>query len=183
MKIVLDIEESSYQTVLDFISLLPDSRCRVLPEETKKINASDSSENEQIFHKHKHLVLPVGTTLLVALTIRLTAKLSPVLQNHLKLRCEYHLGNDFYMSKLSVDTQFIEITITDPTTMQKELSEDTGGVFLLFNGLSQTGISTNSIKLPIQEDAIDVVVNSLNYAFTRLSKVWCLIILARPLSK
>lgn len=170
MKIVLEIEDKSYQTILDFISLLPENQCRVLPEETDRKNLPDSTKDKQIFHKYRHLVLPVGTTLLVALTIRHKAKLSPDLQNHLKLRSEYHIGNDFYMSKLSVDTQFIEITISDPTTMQNEFLEDTGGVFLLFNGLSQTGISTNSTKLPIQENDKDVVVDSLNYAFTRLSE-------------
>jgi hypothetical protein len=171
MKIVLEIEDKSYQTVLDFISLLPENQCRVLPEETDRSNLPDSTKDKQIFHKYRHMVLPVGTTLLIGLTICPKADLSTVLQNHLKLRSKYHLGNDFYRSKLSVDTQFIEITISDPTTMQKELLEDAGGgVFLLFNGLSQTGISTSSIKLPIQENAKDVVVDSLNYAFTRLSE-------------
>ncbi|MFI3219174.1 MAG: hypothetical protein QX189_08635 [Methylococcales bacterium] len=38
MKLVLDIEDKSYQTVLDFISLLPEHKCRVLTDETKKLN-------------------------------------------------------------------------------------------------------------------------------------------------
>lgn len=169
MKIVLEIEDKSYQTVLDFISLLPENQCRVLPEETDRSNLPDSTKDKQIFHKYRHMVLPVGTTLLVALTIRPKADLSTVLQNHLKLRSKYHLGNDFYSSKLSVDTQFIEIIISEPTT-QKELKDAGGGVFLQFDGLRQTGILTSSIKLPIKENAEDVIVDSLNYAFTRLSE-------------
>ncbi len=34
MKVVLEIEDKSYQTVLDFISLLPGNQCPVLTEET-----------------------------------------------------------------------------------------------------------------------------------------------------
>jgi hypothetical protein len=41
MKLVLDIEDKSYQTILDFISLLPENQCRVLPEETEKLNFPD----------------------------------------------------------------------------------------------------------------------------------------------
>jgi hypothetical protein len=59
--------------------------------------------------------------------------------------------------------------------MQKESLEDAGGgVFLLFNGLSQTGILTSPIKLPIKDKTgdgdNDKVVDSLNYAFTCLSE-------------
>lgn len=32
MKVVLEIEDKSYQTVLDFISILPESQCRVLDD-------------------------------------------------------------------------------------------------------------------------------------------------------
>lgn len=169
MKIVLEIEDKSYQTVLDFISLLPENQCRVLPEETDKSNLPDNTKDKQFTHKYSHRVLPVGTTLLVALTIRPKPTLSDDLKSHLKLRNKYHLGNDFYRSKLSVDTQFIEITISDPTT-EKELKDVSGGVFLQFDGLRQTGIFTSSIKLPIKDSTGNEVVDSLNYAFTRLSE-------------
>ena len=177
MKIVLEVEDKSYQTILDFISLLPENQCRVLLEETNKSNLSDKTKDKQFTHKYSHKVLPVGTTLLVALTIRPKPALSDDLKSHLKLRNKYHLGNDFYRSKLSVDTQFIEITIriririSDPTT-EKELKDASGGVFLQFDGLRQTGILTSSIKLPIKDKTgnEDEVVDSLNYAFTRLSE-------------
>lgn len=65
MKVVLEIEDKSYQTVLDFISLLPENQCRVLTEETDKINLPDSTKDNQISHKHRHMVLPIGTTLLL----------------------------------------------------------------------------------------------------------------------
>ncbi len=32
MKVVLEIEDKSYQTVLDFISFLPENQCRVLDD-------------------------------------------------------------------------------------------------------------------------------------------------------
>jgi len=170
MKVVLEIEDKSYQTVLDFISLLPENQCRVLTEETAKINLPDSTKDNQIFYKHRHMVLPIGTTLLVALTIRPQADLSADLKKHLKLRTGYDLGNAFHTSKLSVDTQFIEVTVSDPTT-QKELKDAaSGGVFLQFDGLRQTGILTSSIKLPIKDGDNDKVADSLNYAFTCLSE-------------
>lgn len=169
MKVVLEIEDKSYQTVLDFISLLPENQCRVLTEETDKINLPDSTKDKQFIRKYSHRVLPVGSTLLVALTIRPKPALSDNLKSHLKLRNKFDLGNDYYKSNLSVDTQFIEITISDPIT-QNELKEIGGGVFLQFNGLIQSGILTSSITLPIKEDDKNAIVDSLNYAFTRLSE-------------
>ncbi len=170
MKVVLEIEDKSYQTVLDFINLLPENQCRVLTEETDKINLPDSTKDKQFIRKYSHRVLPVGSTLLVALSIRPKPALSTDLKKHLKLRTGYDLGNAFHTSKLSVDTQFIEVTVSDPTT-QKELKDAaSGGVFLQFDGLRQTGILTSSIKLPIKDGDIDKVADSLNYAFTCLSE-------------
>lgn len=173
MKVVLEIEDKSYQTVLDFISLLPEIQCRVLTEETDKINLPDTTKDNHISHKHRHMVLPIESKLLVALTIRHQADLSADLKKHLKLRNSYDLGNAFHTSKLSVDTQFIEVTVSDPTT-QKELRDTGGGVFLQFDGLRQTGILTSSIKLPIKDKDKDgdndKVADSLNYAFTCLSE-------------
>ena len=83
MKIVLEVEDKSYQTILDFISLLPENQCRVLPEETNKINLPDSTKDNQISYKHRYMVLPAGTTLLVALTIKPKPVLSDYLKSHL----------------------------------------------------------------------------------------------------
>jgi len=168
MKLVLDIEDKSYQTILDFISLLPENQCRVLPEETEKLNFPDLSKNESFVSKHRQLVLPVGTTLLVALTIRSTTDLPKILQAHLKRKSEYVLSYDCLQSKWSTETQFVEVTVDKPTTLQKNLGD--GGVFIEFKGLKQTGVLTSSIKLPIEENGKNVIVDSLNYAFTRLSE-------------
>jgi hypothetical protein len=170
MKIVLEVEDKSYQTILDFISLLPENQCRVLPEETNKSNLPDNTKDKQFTHKYSHQVLPTGITLLVALTIKPKPVLSDDLKSHLKSRDEFKLSYDYHKSNLSVVTRFVEITISNPTRKQKDLLEDTGGVFLQFDGLRQTGIFTTSIKLPIKEDDKDVFVDSLNYAFTRLSE-------------
>jgi len=189
MKIVLDIEDKSYQTVLDFISLLPEHKCRVLTDETKKLNLSEQPETKKVSRNPKpYKVLPLGDKLLVAITIHDIKALDEDLLTHLKLRNEYKLGSDFYLSKLSVNTQFIEVTIGEPTALQKSRQEiNEGGLFLLFKGLNQTGVLTSSIKLPLQEVIIqqidkndlfkekteikvDIVVDSLNYAFTRLSE-------------
>jgi hypothetical protein len=180
MKIVLDIEDKSYQTVLDFISLLPEHKCRVLTDETKKLNLAEQPENKEIPRNSKpHKLLPLGTKLLVAITIHNIKALDEDLLPHLKLRNKYKLGNDFYQSRLSVDTQFVEVTIGEPTSLQTSRQEiNEGGLFLLFKGLNQTGVLTSSIKLPLQEVApndlfqvkTNIVVDSLNYAFTRLSE-------------
>ena len=122
MKIVLEVEDKSYQTILDFISLLPENQCRVLPEETNKINLPDNTKDKPFTHKYSHQVLPTGTTLLVALTIKPKPVLSDYLKSHLKSRNKFDLGNDYYKSNLLVDTQFIEITINHPTT-EKDLRE------------------------------------------------------------
>ena len=170
MKIVLEVEDKSYQTILDFISLLPEDQCRVLPEETNKSNLPDNIKDKPFAHKYSHQVLPTGTTLLVALTIKPKSDLSDDLKSHLKSRNKFDLGNAFYRSGLSADTQFIEITISGATT-QKELKDVVGGIFLQFDGLEQTGILlAGSLKLPIKEGDKDVFVDSLNYAFTRLSE-------------
>ena len=171
MKIVLEVEDKSYQTILDFISLLPENQCRVLPEETNKINLPDNTKDKPFTHKYSHQVLPTGTTLLVALTIRPGPILSGDLKSHLKLRNEYKLGIVFSESKLSVNTQFIEVTVGGPTA-QKQLKDTAGGVFIQFDGLRQTGILTSSIKLPIKDKGRDneKVADSLNYAFTCLSE-------------
>jgi hypothetical protein len=188
MKLVLDIEDKSYQTVLDFISLLPEHKCRVLTDETKKLNLAEQPENKKVSRNPKpHKLLPLGTKLLVAITIHNINALDEELLPHLKLRNKYELGNDFYQSRLSVDTQFVEVTIGKPTALQTSRQEiKEGGLFLLFKGLNQTGVLTSSIKLPLQEVIqeidknnlfeekreikVDIVVDSLNYAFTRLSE-------------
>ena len=169
MKIVLEVEDKSYQTILDFISLLPENQCRVLPEETNKRNLPDNTKDKQFTHKYSHQVLFSGTTLLVALTIKPKPPLSDDLKNHLKSKGEFDFSYDYYKSNLSVDTRFVEITINHPPT-EKELKDVDVGIFLQFEGLRQTGIFTSSIKLPIKEDDKDVFVDSLNYAFTRLSE-------------
>ena len=46
----------------------------------------------------------------MALTIKPEPPLSEDLKSHLKLRNKFDLGNDYYKSNLSVDTQFVEIT-------------------------------------------------------------------------
>ena len=170
MKIVLEVEDKSYQTILDFISLLPEDQCRVLPEETNKSNLADIIKDKPFAHKYSHQVLPTGTTLLVALTIKPKSDLSDDLKSHLKSRNKFDLGNAFYRSGLSADTQFIEITISGATT-QKELKDVVGGIFLQFDGLEQTGILlAGSLKLPIKEG--DEIIPVDKTTLKRVFKQW-----------
>lgn len=165
MKLVLEVADNSYQTVLDFISLLPEKQCLVLPKETAALNLSEITNLKQFVGEHKQLVLPVNAKLMLALTIRNKPKLDESLTKHLKLRNSITLGFDCFKTKWSVDTQFIEITVIESINKFK-----LGGIFLQFKGLKQTGIVTNSIKIPLQDDGKDIVVDSLNIALTKLSE-------------
>jgi hypothetical protein len=169
MKLVLEVADNSYQTVLDFISLLPEKQCHVLQKETAQFNALETTNKKQFVKEYHQQVLLVNSKLRLALTIRNQSKLDESLTKHLKSRSTMNLGFDCLTTKWSVYTQFVEITVVKPTKEQNNLFE-LGGVFLKFKGLEQKGIVTTGIKIPIQENGSDIVVDSLNIALTRLSE-------------
>lgn len=70
MKLVLEIADSSYQTVLNFVSLLPEEQCRILPEETAAENSSEIKKDKTFVKAITQRVLPENSKLMVALTIR-----------------------------------------------------------------------------------------------------------------
>lgn len=141
MKLVLEVANNSYQTVLDFISLLPEKQCQVLSEETAALN---SSEIKKFDMEHLHQVLPVDTKLMLALTIR-PPELGSELKQHLQPISEIKPKLDFdcFKTKWSVNTQFVEIVVVGPTEEQKKLSDKPfkdGGVFLKFEGLGSVAL-------------------------------------------
>jgi len=156
MKLVLEIADSSYQTVLNFVSLLPENQCRILPEETASENLSELKKDKTFDKLITQRVLPENSKLMVAMTIR--SHLPEKLTKNLKPKNELNLGYDININKkLSNYTQFVEITAI-------------GGVFIQFKGLNQVGISTGSLELPSYSEDVAEQVDSLNFAFTRLSE-------------
>ena len=121
MKLVLEVANNSYQTILDFISLLPENQCQVLPEETAAFHLPEimNQKHFKFASEQTQLVLPVDTKLMLALTIHNKPELNESLKKHLKLRNTITLGFDCFATKWSVDTQFVEITVVEPTKKQK----------------------------------------------------------------
>ncbi len=161
MKLVLEIADSSYQTVLNFVSLLPEEQCRILPEETAAENSSEIKKDKTFVKAITQRVLPENSKLMVALTIRgdINGDILPEnLTKHLISLDNCQFGSNAFYNRLSNKTKFVEITAND-------------GVFLQFKGLNQVGISTGSIVLPSYSDDVEAEqVDSLNFAFTRLSE-------------
>ena len=163
MKLVLEIADSSYQTVLNFVSLLPEEQCRILPEETAAENSSEIKKDKTFGKAITQRVLPENSKLMVALTINGDINGDILPENLTKYlislnNCQF--GSNAFYNRLSNKTKFVEITAND-------------GVFLQFKGLNQVGISTGSIDLPPYSEDVEAKaeqVDSLNFAFTRLSE-------------
>jgi hypothetical protein len=115
--------------------------------------------------KRRVAILQAGIELRVALTIR------PDLDSKLR---EFLLPRDatrhMHSTKLSVDTRFVPIHLGGPTDAQRKKMVEQGGLFLLMEGMEPRAIESGMVDLP---DAPDLEpVDSLNYAFTRLSEVF-----------
>jgi hypothetical protein len=114
-------------------------------------------------------ILTVGTELRVALTVKpdLDAMLWPHLLAH-------DATPHRHTTKLSVETRFVSIRLAGPTVAQqkkvKEKGAARGGLFLLLEGMEPRAIESGMVDLPAAPGLEPV--DSLNYAFTRLSEVF-----------
>jgi hypothetical protein len=110
-------------------------------------------------------VLDAGVELRVALTVK--PGLDKTLMSFLLPHAETpHVRT----TKISVDTRFVSIRLGGPTEAQKKKEIEKGGLFLMLEGMEPRAIESGMVYLP---DATGLgSVDSLNYAFTRLSEVF-----------
>lgn len=115
--------------------------------------------------KRQVAVLTAGTELRVALTVK--QGLDATLWPHLLLR---DATPHRHTAKISVDTRFISIHLGGPTVAQQKKKVEHGGLFLLLEGMEPRAIESGMVNLPAVAGLEPV--DSLNYAFTRLSEVF-----------
>jgi hypothetical protein len=119
--------------------------------------------------KRQVAVLKVGTELRVALTVK--PDLDAMLRPHLLAR---DATPHRHTTKLSVATRFVSIHLGGPTVAQQKKAKDKevvhGGLFLMLEGMEPRAIESGMVKLPAAPGLEPV--DSLNYAFTRLSEVF-----------
>lgn len=119
--------------------------------------------------KSRHMLLPAGENLLVALTIKPYPKLSDHLLEQLE-DCT-NLGAGFRDTFRPGLTKFVRIRVGTSTDPEWTLKLDqAGGIWLEMEGQQAKSVSTTSIELPAV--GIDENVDSLNHAFTLLSEVF-----------
>ena len=119
--------------------------------------------------KRQVAVLTAGTELRVALTVK--PGLDATLWSHL-------LAHDAtphrHTTKLSVETRFVSIHLAGPTAAQQKKAKEKevapGGLFLWLEGMEPRAIESGMVSLPAVPGLEPV--DSLNYAFTRLSEVF-----------
>ncbi len=119
--------------------------------------------------KAVHRVLPEGTELRVAVTIR--TDLDETLQAHLKRPKREELGTAYYETVRSGETRLVSVIIGKPgIETARRLGSDEGGVWLHLEGARPKSVSTSSVHLPevVRREPVD----SLNHAFTCLSTVY-----------
>jgi len=134
----------------------------------EKSNFSDSTFLKALIEKRSVEILPQGTELRVALTIRPQTLPRSLLSLLLNPDDTPHL----LTTALSVDTRFIPVHLAGPTEAQRKKSKVVGGLWLQLEGMEPRGIESGSVRLQ-KETGIDLeVVGSLNHAFTRLSEVF-----------
>lgn len=126
---------------------------------------TDSEFLKTLTEKRLVAVLEAGTELRVALTVK--PGLNQALLSFLLPRVR---APHAYMTKISVDTRFVSIRLGGPTEAQKKKEIEKGGLFLMLEGMEPRAIESGMVELP------DVAglepVDSLNYAFTRLSELF-----------
>jgi hypothetical protein len=126
---------------------------------------SDKKFLKALTFKRSVAILQPGTELRVALTIK------PDLDSKLR---EFLLPRDAMRhtrsSKLSVDTRFAPVHLGGPTDAQRKKKIEKGGLFLLLEGMEPRAIESGMVTLPAAPSLEPV--DSLNYAFTRLSEVF-----------
>ena len=115
--------------------------------------------------KRQVAVLAAGTELRVALTVK--PGLDATLWPHLLAR---DATSHRHTAKISVDTRFVSIHLGGPTLAQQKKEVAHGGLFLCLEGMEPRAIESGMVNLPAVPGLEPV--DSLNYAFTRLSVVF-----------
>jgi hypothetical protein len=130
-----------------------------------QIHFTDKKFLKALTTKRRVAILAAGTELRVAVTIR------PDLDSKLReLLLPRGATRHTHSSKLSVDTRFVAIHLGGPTDAQRKNKVEQGGLFLLLEGMEPRAVESGMVTLPAAPDLEPV--DSLNYAFTRLSEVF-----------
>ena len=110
-------------------------------------------------------VLPAGTELRVALSVK--HELDTTLRS---LLLPSGTTPHRHTAKISVDTRFASVHLAGPTMAQKKKELEEGGLWLWLEGMEPRAIESGMVNLPAAPGLEPV--DSLNYAFTRLSEVF-----------
>lgn len=131
------------------------------------IHFTDKNFLKALTNKQQVPILAAGTELRVALTVK--PGLDAALRPHLLARdATPHRRT----TKLSDETRFVAIHLAGPTWAQQKKTNDVahGGLFLMLEGMEPRAIESGMVMLPSAPGLEPV--DSLNYAFTRLSEVF-----------
>ncbi|WP_250473096.1 hypothetical protein [Caballeronia sp. GAFFF1] len=124
---------------------------------------------ELLNRKTEHKILDAGTALRVALTVRPDIALDEALKKHLLTSTSMNFSGEYLKTLRSNDTQFVEVTIGEPSPQQREKRpDDIGGIWLTVQGNQPKGIATSRVEVP--DEVSDTPLDSVNHAFTRLSE-------------
>jgi hypothetical protein len=126
---------------------------------------------DHLTRRSAYKILPEGTELLVALTIKPEPGFEPGIEQHLLGAHDvgvHPIGHAQYR-RLSSSTRFVKVQIGQPTEIDPfESTNESGGVWLLLEGAESKSLRTSQVMLPpgvSPEPAI-----SLNHAYTLLSE-------------
>jgi len=110
-------------------------------------------------------ILPAGTQLQVALSVKLG------LPQHLRTcMLQSDASTHERTGQLSMDTQFVPVSLGGPTERQKRRDEAEGGLKLWLEGMEPRSIESGTVELPKATGLPPV--DSLNHAFTKLSELF-----------
>ena len=130
-----------------------------------RVHFTDKAFLKALTEKRKVAVLPSGTELRVALTIKsdLDQRLRPFL-------LDYASTPHDHTAKISAETRFVSVRLVGPTQAQQRQKIEAGGLWLCLEGMEPRGVESGMVDLPRTHEL--ETVDSLNYAFTRLSEVF-----------
>jgi len=130
-----------------------------------RMNFNDTAFLKALTERRRVQVLPEGTELRVALTIK--EGLDSSLRPHL---LAYDATPHDHTIKISDETRFVSIGLAGSTKAQELRQVDGSGLWLILEGMEPRGIESGVVALP-KTHGLEAV-DSLNYAFTRLSEVF-----------